>query len=98
MTLTPSVRAISLCSFPRLAKLFACTSFAAIATLECFFLAMTTERPMDKSSKNRNHRRAANQHDRSESALQKTVTVCDERAPSHDVTFTPAVGGGEADS
>jgi len=48
MTLTPSVRAISLCSFPRLAKLFACTSFAAIATLECFFLAMTTERPMER--------------------------------------------------
>jgi hypothetical protein len=41
MTLTPSVRAISLCSFPRIAKSFACASFVAISTLEClFFLAI----------------------------------------------------------
>jgi hypothetical protein len=41
MTLTPSVRAISLCSFPCAAKSFACASFAAISALECFFfLAM----------------------------------------------------------
>jgi hypothetical protein len=41
MTLTPSVRAISLCSFPCLAKSFACASFVATSTLECrFTLAM----------------------------------------------------------
>src|SRR5215467_9081605 len=37
MTLTPSVRAISLCSFPCVARSFACASFDAISTLECFF-------------------------------------------------------------
>ena len=37
MTLTPSVRAISLCSFPCLAKLFARASFVATSTLECHF-------------------------------------------------------------
>ena len=36
-TLTPSVRAISLCSFPCLAKSFACASFVATSTLECRF-------------------------------------------------------------
>src|SRR6516165_2148438 len=41
MTLTPSVRAISLCSFPRAAKSFACASLVAISALEClFFLAI----------------------------------------------------------
>src|SRR5262249_11045958 len=41
MTLTPSVRAISLCSFPCLAKSFACASFVATSALECrFTLAM----------------------------------------------------------
>src|SRR5262245_17664236 len=41
MTLTPSMRAISLCSFPRLAKSFACASFVATSTRECrFTLAM----------------------------------------------------------
>jgi hypothetical protein len=41
MTLTPSVRAISLCSFPCLAKSFACASFVATSTRECrFTLAM----------------------------------------------------------
>src|SRR5262245_27926950 len=40
MTLTPSVRAISLCSLPRIAKSFACASFVAISTLECLFLAI----------------------------------------------------------
>src|SRR5262249_22103336 len=34
-TLTPSVRAISLCGFPCLAKSFACASFVATFTLEC---------------------------------------------------------------
>ena len=34
-TLTPSVRAISLCGFPCLAKAFACASFVATFTLEC---------------------------------------------------------------
>jgi hypothetical protein len=38
MTLTPSVRAISLCNFPCVANLFACASFVAISTLECLFL------------------------------------------------------------
>ena len=38
MTLTPSVRAISLCSFPCVARSFACASFDAISTLECLFL------------------------------------------------------------
>jgi hypothetical protein len=38
ITLTPSVRAISLCSFPCLAKSFACASFVATSTLECRFL------------------------------------------------------------
>src|SRR5262249_22297508 len=38
MTLTPSVRAISLCNLPRVANLFACASFVAISTLECLFL------------------------------------------------------------
>jgi hypothetical protein len=37
MTLTPSVRAISLCSFPCLAKSFACASFVATSTLEYRF-------------------------------------------------------------
>ena len=37
MTLTPSVRAISLCSFPCVARSFACASLDAISTLECFF-------------------------------------------------------------
>jgi hypothetical protein len=37
MTLTPSVRAISLCSFPCVARSFACASFDAISTLECLF-------------------------------------------------------------
>jgi hypothetical protein len=37
ITLTPSVRAISLCSFPRLAKSFACASFVATSTLEYRF-------------------------------------------------------------
>src|SRR5215831_13326293 len=45
MTLTPSVRAISLCSFPRVANSFACASFVAISNLECFLLAMTTQAP-----------------------------------------------------
>src|SRR5215471_4205705 len=36
-TLTPSVRAISLCGFPCLAKSFACASFVATSTLECRF-------------------------------------------------------------
>src|SRR5262245_22270556 len=35
MTLTPSVRAMSLCSFPRVANSFACASFVAISALEC---------------------------------------------------------------
>src|SRR6516225_3304264 len=40
MTLTPSVRAMSLCSFPRVANSFACASFVAISALECLlFLA-----------------------------------------------------------
>jgi hypothetical protein len=38
MTLTPSVCAISLCNLPCVAKSFACASFVAISTLECFFL------------------------------------------------------------
>jgi hypothetical protein len=38
-TPTPSVRAISLCSFPCLAKSFACASFVATSTLECRFIA-----------------------------------------------------------
>src|SRR5262245_4799779 len=37
MTLTPSVRAISLCSFPCVARSFASASFVAISTLECLF-------------------------------------------------------------
>jgi hypothetical protein len=41
MTLTPSVRAISLCSFPRVANSFARASFVAISNLECFLFAMT---------------------------------------------------------
>ena len=41
MTLTRSVRAMSLCSFPRVANSFACASFVAISALECFlFLAI----------------------------------------------------------
>src|SRR6516165_8239905 len=38
MTLTPSLRAISLCSFPCVANSFACANFVAISALECFFL------------------------------------------------------------
>src|SRR5215813_11191200 len=38
MTLTPSVRAISLCSFPCVANSSACANFVAISTLECLFL------------------------------------------------------------
>src|SRR5262249_16983334 len=38
MTLTPSVRAISLCSFPRVANSFARASFVAISALECLLL------------------------------------------------------------
>jgi hypothetical protein len=34
---SPSVRAISLCSFPCVAKLFACASFVATSILECRF-------------------------------------------------------------
>ena len=42
MTLTPSVRAMSLCSFPCVARPFACASFVAISALEClFFLAIS---------------------------------------------------------
>ena len=37
ITLTPSVRAISLCSFPCLAKSSARASFVATSTLECHF-------------------------------------------------------------
>jgi hypothetical protein len=37
MTLTPSVRAISLCGVPCLAKSFACASFVATSTRECRF-------------------------------------------------------------
>jgi len=53
MTLTPSVRAISLCSFPRVANSFARASFVAISNLECFLLAMTNNSTLDgaKSSK-----------------------------------------------
>ena len=41
MTLTPSVRAMSLCSFPRVANSFACASFVAISALEwLLFLAI----------------------------------------------------------
>src|SRR5262249_24813850 len=41
MTLTPSARAISPCSFPCVARSFACASFEPISTLEClFFLAI----------------------------------------------------------
>src|SRR5262245_27773054 len=49
MTLTPSVRAISLCSFPCVARSFACASFHAISTLEClFFLVIAASlRPPD---------------------------------------------------
>jgi hypothetical protein len=51
MTLTPSVRAISLCSFPRIAKSFACASFVAISTLEClFFLAIAACSPYSSIS------------------------------------------------
>src|SRR6516164_3357874 len=42
MTLTPSVRAMSLCSFPCVARPFACASFVAISTLECLFLAISS--------------------------------------------------------
>src|SRR6516162_8007319 len=38
MTLTPSVRAISLCSFPCVANSSACANFVAISSLECLFL------------------------------------------------------------
>ena len=38
MTLTPSVRAISRCSFPCVANSSACANFVAISTLECLFL------------------------------------------------------------
>src|SRR5262249_17707839 len=38
MTLTPSVRAISLCSFPCVANSSACANFVAISTLEGLFL------------------------------------------------------------
>src|SRR6516165_2668020 len=42
MALTPSMRAISLCSSPRVANSFARASFVAISTLEClFFLAIS---------------------------------------------------------
>src|SRR5262245_27743380 len=41
MTLTPSVRAISRCSFPCVARSFACASFDAISTLECLFFLAT---------------------------------------------------------
>ena len=37
MTLTPSVRAMSLCSLPCVAKSLACASLVAISALECFF-------------------------------------------------------------
>src|SRR5215469_6639874 len=37
MTLTPSMRAISLCNFPCVTNSFACVSFVAISALECFF-------------------------------------------------------------
>src|SRR5215471_14265943 len=41
MTLTPSVRATSLCNFPCVTNSFACASFVAISALEClFFLAI----------------------------------------------------------
>src|SRR5262249_46134712 len=40
MALTPSVRAISLCNFPRLAKRFACASFFAISALDFFCLGI----------------------------------------------------------
>jgi len=41
MTLTPSVRAMSLCSFPCVTRPFACASFVAISALECLlFLAI----------------------------------------------------------
>src|SRR5215468_544896 len=52
MTLTPSVRAISLCSFPCVARSFACASFETISTLEClFFLAIAASlRPPDAAN------------------------------------------------
>jgi hypothetical protein len=37
MTLTPSVRAISLCNLPWVANSFARASFVAISTSECLF-------------------------------------------------------------
>src|SRR5262249_25284354 len=47
MTLTPSVRAISLCSFPCVARSPACASLAAISAFECFtFLAISV--PWDR--------------------------------------------------
>jgi hypothetical protein len=48
MTLTPSVRAISLCSFPCVARSFARASFDAISTFEyLFFLAIAASlRPL----------------------------------------------------
>src|SRR5215470_1052878 len=52
MTLTPSVRAISLCSFPCVARSFACASFETISTLECLlFLAIAASlRPPDAAN------------------------------------------------
>jgi hypothetical protein len=49
MTLTPSVRAISLCNLPCVAKSFACASFVEISILECLFfvaVAACLRRPM----------------------------------------------------
>src|SRR5262249_931632 len=40
MALTPTLPAISLCNFPRLAKRFACASFFAISALDFFCLGI----------------------------------------------------------
>src|SRR6516165_5748733 len=53
MALTPSVRAISLCSFPCVARSFACASFVAISAVECLlFLAIAAAflRPSDATN------------------------------------------------
>jgi hypothetical protein len=51
MTLTPCLRAILLCSFPCVARSFACASFVAISILEClFFLAIAFTLPRRHSA------------------------------------------------
>ena len=102
MTLTPSVRAISRCSFPRVANSFARASFVAIFNLECFLLAMTNNSTPDGTKSSKRGTIAARQINimgrsvRCKRLLRYVIRV-PFASRNGDVPSPLWVGGGEAD-